>query len=547
MLWQKESPASKDAFYVNLFVAAKAKNPKIFQDVLDMDKLLDTCGTYKCNESAQNYREEGNSYYRSQQWNNAIDKYNRSLAFVKNNSKLFSLAYANRSSCFFQLKMYDKCLIDIELAKNEAYPHKLMPKLNKRKADCLRLIAENISSEKNKLSYEPHTDYPGLANILEMRSNAKFGRHIVTTENVEVGKTVLLDECYFADTFISRYETCAMCLKRHMNLVPCSKCQSALICHNGCKNSEIHRLECDIRSNPSSAREQIANIRMPIVRSILIAMQTFANVNDLMDFVEDAIKSDQFEIPSFTDDKSVYRAFLKLGTIPNTIEPQHIYRIHHLLLKQKRVAAFFSGEQSHRFLMHLIYHHMKIVMQNAIVWHYSILFPNIITYCFGILNSYFNHSCAPNVVFYTENGSVIGKVIRPIEKGEQLFTTYAPYVMWSLEKIQKHLLTHFDFQCQCERCTPSPEHKVDLKELHDDPDYKFLNNSITKRIYDDERMQTIVKEKCINLFTKFGHAKWFEHLKVIADLYIENERSPTLAAKIYGSRKIGSDPLESLL
>lgn len=68
----------------------------------------------------------------------AIELYNRAICAAKNSSsELAGLAYGNRPACFFKLKMYEKCLVDINLAKEANFPHRLMSKLDKRHDDCL--------------------------------------------------------------------------------------------------------------------------------------------------------------------------------------------------------------------------------------------------------------------------------------------------------------------------------------------------------------------------------------------------------------------------
>lgn len=70
----------------------------------------------KDNETACNDREIGKTYFLKQMYRTAIDFYNKSLCFAELNSQNISLIYSDRSACFFNMKMYDKCLVDIELA-----------------------------------------------------------------------------------------------------------------------------------------------------------------------------------------------------------------------------------------------------------------------------------------------------------------------------------------------------------------------------------------------------------------------------------------------
>ncbi len=70
---------------------------------------------------------------------NAMYLYNESICFAQS-SKNLSLGYANRSSCFFAMGMYNRCLLDIQLARDAGYPERLMLKLQNREEICKKAL-----------------------------------------------------------------------------------------------------------------------------------------------------------------------------------------------------------------------------------------------------------------------------------------------------------------------------------------------------------------------------------------------------------------------
>lgn len=91
----------------------------------------------KSDKRSTQFRLQGNAKVKETLWHEAMKFYNNSLCTAEIASENVSLAYANRSLCFLKLSMYDKCLVDIELAINANYPKQLWSKLEERRAFCL--------------------------------------------------------------------------------------------------------------------------------------------------------------------------------------------------------------------------------------------------------------------------------------------------------------------------------------------------------------------------------------------------------------------------
>lgn len=182
LLWQKESKDS--GLYVNIFKDIFTKDHDFHSKMIAVSEATANLAGLKIKEKnntkSSYYRKMGNKKLEKEEWLDAMSLYNQSLCYAEIDSENVSLAYANRSACFFHLKMYDKCLVDIDLAK-QANPMNLMPDLDKRHKDCLQLM-ETFESE-DKLSYEADKRFPGMANVLEIRCDKRFGRHIIAKVN----------------------------------------------------------------------------------------------------------------------------------------------------------------------------------------------------------------------------------------------------------------------------------------------------------------------------------------------------------------------------
>lgn len=94
----------------------------------------------------------------------------------------------------------------------------------------------------------------------------------------------------------------------------------------------------------------------------------------------------------------------------------------------------FSAMQHQRFLQHLLLHLFHIAEHSVELYEHtqekesdSISETEYERYAYAMypFSCFINHSCIPNVWLYSVDDRLIGKVLRPIKKGEQLFRSYA--------------------------------------------------------------------------------------------------------------------------
>lgn len=185
-------------------------------------------------------KKEGNEFYEKRRFKDALLKYNAALCYSKDDSENLSHAFANRSAACFEMKKYEECLRNIKLAMKNNYPPANLHVLKLREEKCLDLIRKQKNNNSSKwdffkLSYKSKMTNPQIADILELKCSEKFGRFIVTREDVKAG-SILAIEKPFCSVLLSnsrhvtvdslnKFYRCAFCLKENIfELLPCPGC-----------------------------------------------------------------------------------------------------------------------------------------------------------------------------------------------------------------------------------------------------------------------------------------------------------------------------------
>lgn len=543
LLWQEESnknsifcccftsaptiDTGSGLLYTDIFKTIKSNYPNLSKRNRLSGSQYER-GLVKNNEKATKLREEGNIRFETGDLIEAMKYYNLSLRFAEVNSETVAFAYANRSSCFLHLKMYEKCLVDIELAKLANYPEQSLPKLEKRHADCLEAMKANdqVDDFIPQLSYDADENFPGMSNVLEIKYNVQFGRHIVAKCDIEVGKTVLLEESFTSQESASLQSeawNCEYCQKPLMNFIACEKCTSALFCNTSCmERDEFHKIVCEEQTH-----KKIDNIKCDLL-VMFFAINTFSNVDDLMEFVDKTIKDESTKIPkSLNDDKSKYRAFLQLNQLALADKEKLVvgsYLVYTNLMARDVIKTKFDTEKKQNFLMHLTLHHRCIILSSSFISLDPLSKPiaNVV--------SYFNHSCAPNAlcVNYLSQGNRL-ITVRPIQKGEQLFINYVPVARrcspeyTTTDSRRKFLNETFAFKCECEKCESTSWPKQSDR-FASDPRYAFYLKEIRDFIFQRDPRKGLshrkdalkLQEKCIELLKEYGREEWSNEAEIVA-------------------------------
>lgn len=498
-LWKKEP----NGRYINLF----GINEDFKDSFIGLFTNIRQC--QKNDKLSVDFREKGNAKIKEKMWRDAMHLYNYSLCYAEIDSKNVSLAYANRSLCFLKLKMYDKCLIDIELAINANYPAKSKLKLEERRAFCLNKIQGII--EKPKLSYEEDKHFPGMANVVEIKCNEKYGRHLIAKCDIDVGEVILIDEAFVTTRMNAKIHVCGKCFKNTMNFIACDKCMNTMFCSQECKKSDqLHVIEC----GDKIVYEDSLNVY--VLRSILQAIKIFPTIQHLIEFVEDVVNNTEKKEPnSLANMKSKYRTFLKFNLWLSEIEKKNSavisMGIFLKLMTKSVIQAKFRSNDDQRFLMHLVMMHFTVIFCNS--------FQHNILGGIFLIQKHINHSCAPNLLHYMSENKSISIVSRPIKKGEQLFITYSDKIF--LEPLivrQKYLWDGFGFRCDCEKCL-NLNWPISSESIKSDSDYQYLLNQMDddKLIdYRDYPKCSILKQICLLILKKYQNISWTTELDTVS-------------------------------
>ncbi|XP_055295214.1 SET and MYND domain-containing protein 4-like [Sitodiplosis mosellana] len=433
-----------------------------------------------------------------------MDLYNRSLCYAKVGTSNVALAYSNRSACFFHMRMYDEALVDIELAKKANISDHLIPKLEhcEQESRTLRRIQKTPSKRPCQLSYESDDDFPCMVDVIKIKYNQELGRHLIATRNIPAGETILLEDSYVMAREDDRL-VCHTCYRGNANFIACEHCPDAIFCSTYCKNTNpTHKWECDTFF-------EMVEIDMKFhIRAILIAIDTFANVADLMQFVDHTLLEDSQNLPtSMHNPLSKYHFFFKLQkSEPKSSEVLlDISTLYRSMIELPKIASVFNTLRKQRFLMHLVAHHFFVASNNSIGNDSNTTIANI--------HSLLSHSCAPNTATYAAGNQRFSITIRPIRKGQPLYMNYLHSIDDKPLNIrQAELKSGWGFTCKCENCVAGDK-PINIKHMMTDPCTRFLLIN-----YSIEENYPIVLETCLKLLKKYKNQRWTIEMQIVAGI-----------------------------
>lgn len=518
LLWKKEP---NTGLYVDIFKDVPAEFRDSCFERIFKKSIENKTHRRKNNQISSNLYEKGNKIFRTNDWVEAMKLYNASLCFAEINSDNVCLAYAKRSECFLRMGMFKKCLIDIELAKQANYPTRLMPNLEKLHEYCIKLMNSNDEFDEfvPELSYTNDANFPGMANVLQIKYDTTFGRHIIATNDIPAGKTILVEEAFSLRLIGIQRNNCSACLKITMNFIACENCTNALFCDSICANANnFHNIECKEHAYDTKSPNEF------YMRSILTAMSIFENTQHLMNFVE-MVVNDKIKTAPITlnDMKSKYRALLQLSTFASVKNKklyfQQAFVIYNSLILLKTINKQFNSLEKKRFLMHLVLHHdIVISINNFRSENYSTTEDEGAF----IICSYFNHACAPNLMVKRTGRIRYCITTRPIKTGKQLYVTYFGdlFCEKTVQDCQEYLYKNYGFRCKCERCRCKANVLSKNSLIVSDPAYQYLCREQLKAKYIAYNVIKLIhmQETFVDLLNRYGE-HWCEELDTVIEDY----------------------------
>lgn len=464
-------------------ISENCNRVRFVQKLLFDSNLIGDCGKLileKSDRIAESCRTRGNKLYSNKQFLDALEAYNQSLSFAESGEQK-GLSYANRSAVYYELELFDNCLKNIQLAKQNKYPDKKMKKLDNRKDLCLEKINNTyivnkmnipVGAEFLKLTAEPNQNLPFIANCLQLKSDEKFGRYITTNKDLNPGDIVCVEEPF--STFllpIHRYKYCATCLNDNfLDLISCNNCTSTMYCSHECAeqgNNKFHKYECGVIDKLNLLGTKILRIA---IRTFFEALHICAgNVQELKALIEANRNSSLtvFDFDFSMNRKNILQAIDALASNENGRTGADLFQrsgivaiISNLFLKHTGLNQVLRSSDDQNFFNSFIFKQTQIAACN-----YHGLFNGVLKkseidsnpqYGSGSFPfcSLINHSCAPNIVRLSSGCKNFVIINLPIPAGGQIFDNYGfHHCLNDLKERQSSLRDQYMFTCYCEGCT----------------------------------------------------------------------------------------------
>lgn len=414
-------------------------------------------GLHKDESIAEHFVTKAANFFLTEKYCAALMAFNDALRYANKTGITYTKAIKGRAQCFEKMSKWKQCKYDVDTATVMGY----VGAIHKTSKACNKALAKEPKYRiiDPAVSFRCHGNFPELAEVVKFAKNQDFGRHLVATDDIEVGQ-VLFAEKSFASYPMRSSTQCSLCLESFSNLSPCHKCTIALFCPRclSTVHSSHHSIECGLQQ---ALGEDYKFVGLAI-RSLIVATKIFPSFDDLWRFVESVVNEDPNQsLPTIMDDpQSKYRVILKHVIVksPQPIE-RHVAAVIVRTLEAFKFSQYFNGIfgnalHKERFLINLFIHHFVMVDKFTCDKRLDTLY----TYF-----SFLNHSCMPNVLVVNAHESSVCYAIRPIYKGEQLFKCYIgiPKIgEKSWNERRRCLMRNFGFYCTCEWCE-----KKDAKDL----------------------------------------------------------------------------------
>lgn len=504
-LWTKDDAGMYVDLISNLYKSDRDKWDTCINEIK-------TIKAEKRNEVSNDYYRKGDEYLKDECWEEAMEAYNKTLRFAPKTQNLGEV-YGKRATCFFGMEKFYECLVDIELAKKAGYPINLTSTLEEQKKLCL---VENWKKRKvpePKLSYNPHVVFACMADVIKIKQDPVFGRHLVATSYIPAGQTVLVENSFTSSSQYPHEASCDTCHKTVKNFIACEKCTDVLFCTKSCQNqNSIHSKFC------STIFFRLPNNVKYVVKSILIAFEGFPNSQEFMQFVERVLTERDNASYSFLATKNSnwkYKFFLNLQhSILSEHEVEIVYKAYKFLLEIDHVKIWFHSKGSRQFLMHLIAEHVCVISKNSFE---GFINGTSATATMANILSLFNHSCAPNVLHLSIGNKEVCITLLPVKQDGQLFISYLTNRNMTFQDRSKIIKDKWNFCCNCEKC-------VQTKWISDDnetfeSDFKKLIDARKELDLQNKPPYAKLKERCTQFLNEYGHMPLSPNIDEILNLH----------------------------
>lgn len=398
---------------------------------------------------AEKHRKLGCQHFSKKENFDALIEFNKSLCHAFPGSVPMALTYANRAEVYFQLKLYEHCLGNIELSLDNGYPRSNMERLLSCRKRCKQLMRDDCKQHSPwdifKLSYDRHQHVPFLSNCLNVRNVPGVGQRFAVNQDLKSGDFIaIVDGASKLINPLARHLRCSWCLRdAKLDLLPCRGCPMAMFCSKECMTNVTHH----------HARE-CSNKDSLFGRVMSRATALFGSSDKFKEFTLGELR--KFPTKSMN--------FFSYNW--NLIEPR----------KQEKllfVISFVNSNQKNRSVEDIFGEMQQIESVNSRMislvdedagHNGREICKSVHSTCIGLvmnpLLSFVSVSCHPNAAFMTVDNKIVLMVLRPIKAGGGISVSNDRNSQNSSEEARK--LVHQRNSCNPCRFTSPDFHPVEI-------------------------------------------------------------------------------------
>ena len=224
-----------------------------------------------------------------------------------------------------------------------------------------------------------------------------------------------------------------------------------MFCSKHCMSdaNRFHQFQCQVIDLNTDEDDQIFEVAH---RQVFEALGIFGRIEKLEKFYEEHSEVKTVFDFNFTKadeiqkSKNMLQAMnsLQRNKIPDDMMP--------LMDRHVELMTSITKNQKHKkFLDDFMRKQMEIIITNTFAM--SSKDGGVTGTGILLLSSFFNHSCAPNIVRINVENKIAFVVSRPIEKNKQLFVCYRDNFFETVKHDrQEALQKSYNFKCSCEAC-----------------------------------------------------------------------------------------------
>ncbi|XP_043471004.1 SET and MYND domain-containing protein 4-like isoform X2 [Leptopilina heterotoma] len=418
----------------------------------------------------------------------ALSLFNKALVSAPGSSKHIASFYRERSIALQKLKAYSESLQDIERALKLTESQEEKNYLEKRKTiihalnlndtlNRLSVTPKDVDEQQEEIIYGESKELVGVSSALALEYNAKFGRHYVATQNINVGDVLMIqkpfvrvllpESCKVLNGGIEN-SICDNCLLSILNPIPCEYCRAVIYCSEECKLigfKKMHKIECQV------TRRYPTNSRSLALRSLIEATNRGKYLEEIYSKMEKIEKCKGDRTSGFNDGKldgTKPEALLSLLTHTDKRKDiMHWVNAAVVADTLRKDTDFLKGRATYENTIKIGYLFLKlsyVCQMNLYGIQGSNTDRRIALAMYPVFN-YLNNSCANNALWYDKKDKKILRACKNIQKGEQVCVAYMTHAV--VEKTAAERKKFFNemkfFNCECEACIRNYNFKCELK------------------------------------------------------------------------------------